>query len=81
MPKIEQIYAFIAEDEDEDDEGVVATDVMGMMMPLIAADRDRVDSLRQIAADIVVKTNKPIKLVVFTNRADVEQIFPPGSGG
>ena len=53
MPKITELFAFVAEDTGPDDEGVMAFSVDSfsgpMMMPLIGADMERVESLRAIA--------------------------------
>lgn len=86
MPKIEEIFAYIAEDNGPEDEGVVATimggaslggvSVGGVSMPLIGADISRIDSLREIAKDIATKSGKTIRLCKFSVREIVEVIEP-----
>lgn len=66
MPKITEMYAFVATDKDENDEGV-----MGMMMPdrswmpLVGADTSRVDSLRPFADEISKVTGKKYRILRF----------------
>jgi len=81
MPKIKTIYAFISIDKDSEDEGVVAALMGGMWMPLVAADEDRVRSLKPIAQQIALATRKKIVLAKFSVREDIEEITPAGIGG
>lgn len=74
MPRIEEMYAFVAEDSGPDDEGVVAMSVGDVMLPLVGADMARVESLRPIARDISAQTGKKIKLLHFTQREDLGDI-------
>jgi hypothetical protein len=76
MPKIEQLFAFIAhEDEDPDDEGVVGVRMGGGdWMPLVGADPARVDALRPLAKMVARITGKRIVLALFKNRNNLEVI-------
>lgn len=75
MPKITEIFAFVAEDSGPDDEGITAMQVGHQAwMPLIGGDMTRIDSLRKIAVGIARRTGKPIKLVRFTQREELEVI-------
>lgn len=74
MPRIEEMYAFAAEDNGPDDEGIVAMSMGSVMMPLVGADIERVESLKPIARDIARQTGKKIKLLRFSNREDVGEI-------
>ena len=74
MPKITEMYAFIAEDKGPDDEGVVGLSVGNWLLPLVGADMARVNSLKPYALDIAQKTGKKIKLVHFTHRQELEEI-------
>ena len=77
MPKIEELFAFIAADQDDDDEGVVAASIGGMgMMPLVGADMARIRELRPYAQLTASTSGKPVRLVHFTNRVEVEVIEP-----
>ena len=79
MPKIKELYAYIAE-EIKSDEGIVgATAIIGGqygMLPLVAADRERVESLRPLVHRIANQTRKRITLVKFSVREDLETIEP-----
>jgi len=74
MPRIEEMYAFVAEDSGPDDEGVVAMSVGDVMLPLVGADMARVESLKPIAQDIASQTGKKVKLIHFTNREDLGDV-------
>ncbi|MBA7476963.1 hypothetical protein ES707_12359 [subsurface metagenome] len=74
MPRIEEMYAFVAEDSGPDDEGVVAMSVGGVMLPLVGADMARVESLKPIARGIAVETGKRIKLLHFTHREELGDV-------
>jgi len=71
VPRIEEMYAFVAEDSGPDDEGVVAMSVRDVMLPLVGADMARVESLRPIARNISAETGKRIKLLHFTHREEL----------
>ena len=70
LPRIDSLFAFLS--VDEGGEGVVAAQINGMMMPLIAADHSRVLSLRPVARHIGAQSGVPIHLVQFTERHDLE---------
>ena len=80
MPRIEEMYAFIVEDTGPDDEGVIAIqsppgdDGTTLWLPLVGADMARVNSLRPTALGIARQLGKPVKLVHFSNRQDLEII-------
>ena len=65
MPKIEELLAYIS-DEGDGDEGVVAAKLGDSWMPLIGADRDRMESLRHIAKDTAKMSGRPVRLVRFS---------------
>lgn len=72
MPKITEIYAFIADDVGPDDEGIPAMMVGNVLYPMVAADVERVETMRPFAVTISKETGKKIKLVKFTTREEVE---------
>lgn len=74
MPKITEIYVFVAEVTGPDDEGVVAMKAGDVWLPLVGADRARVDSLRPIAQDMAQASGKPIRLLRFTVREELETL-------
>ena len=74
MPRIEEMYAFVAEDSGPDDEGIVAMSVGHVMLPLVGADMARIESLRPIARDISAQTGKKVKLLHFTQREDLGDV-------
>lgn len=45
-------------------------------MPLVAADKQRLDQLRPMAQQIANQHGKPITLVRFSQRTDLETIRP-----
>lgn len=73
--KIEKLYAFVADDaEGEGVCGFVGPD--GRWMAMVAADKARVESLKPIAQDIARQTGRPIKLLCFSVREQIERILP-----
>ena len=74
MPRIEEMYAFVAEDKGPDDEGLTGFMANTGWMPMVGADMARVESLKPIARSIARTTGKKIKLLRFINREDVEVI-------
>lgn len=71
MPRIEKMFAFIAE-EKPGDEGVIGAVTPQGWLPLVGADMARVESLRPLAQRIARVTGKPVKLVVFETRKELE---------
>jgi len=72
--KIEEMYAFIATEEDGQ-EGICAFQIKsGLWMPMVGADLKRVDSLRPMAKAIAKATGKRIEVCKFTNRQHLEMI-------
>jgi hypothetical protein len=72
--RVSAMYAFLALDAD-DDEGVPAILVGTTMMPLVAADADRLKSLRPVARNLA-RSGTPIRLARFTRREDIELLEP-----
>jgi len=79
MPRITEIFAFIAEDAGPDDEGIAAFRHGQLWMPMVAADIARVESLRKMAEGISQARGMTIKLVRFTAREELEMIRPAGT--
>ena len=74
MPRIEEMYAFVAEDSGPDDEGLVGMNTVSGWMPLVGADMARVESLKPIAKNIAAQTGKKIKLLHFTQREELGDV-------
>jgi len=74
MPRIEEMYAFVAEDSGPDDEGIVGMNTGASWMPLVGADMARVESLKPIARMIATETGVKIKLIHFTHREDLGDV-------
>lgn len=78
LPKIDELYAYIIADKDENDEGVIGMRMPnGTWTPLVGADLARMESLRPVAQKTAEVTGKPVKFVKFEKRTDVETITPP----
>lgn len=71
MPRIEEMYAFVAEDSGPDDEGLIGMNTGSGWMPLVGADMARVESLKPIAREIAEATGKKIKILHFTQREEL----------
>jgi hypothetical protein len=72
LGRIDNIWAFLS--IDDGGEGVVAAPLLGdgSVVPLIAADKKRLDSLIKVAKEMVTVFRKPIRLAKFSKREDVE---------
>lgn len=80
MPKgkvIDRMYAFVATDEDGD-EGICArfNRATGEWMPLVGADAARLESLTPIAQELADALGKPIRVLKFSTRTEVQTIQP-----
>jgi len=74
--RIDELFAFTAIDSDGT-EGVTAfLTIDETILPMVAADRARVDSLRPIAQDIARQRGVTIRLVRFSVREVLEEIKP-----
>jgi hypothetical protein len=77
MPKIEELYAYVLADKDENDEGVPAVRLGETVLPLMGADMERmVGRLREVAQSEANRTGKEIKLIKSTGIEVVETIRP-----
>lgn len=72
--RITEIFVFIATDPVDKSEGIPSFKIGDMWMPLVAADRDRVDSLRTLADHICQSTpGLKMRLVHFTKMEELEE--------
>jgi hypothetical protein len=78
LGRIDQIWAFLS--IDDGGEGVCSAPIGDMTLPLIAADKRRVDSLIPMAKKMARMFGKPIRLAKFSKREDVE-IYQPEEAG
>jgi hypothetical protein len=75
MPLIEEMYAFISYDKDDNDEGICAFNTgFNTWMPMVGADMARVESLKPVAQQIANMTGKKIKICKFSTREVLEII-------
>ncbi len=77
MPKIEKMFAFVAEDSGPDDEGIMGISMGDLMMPLVGADQDRIKSLLVHAEFVSKMTDKPYRILEFSVRKDVTDQYLP----
>jgi hypothetical protein len=73
--KIDAFYAFVATDSDGD-EGLTAFHTGTGWMPMVAADWQRVESLREIAAQIARESGEKVTLYKFSVREEIEDFNP-----
>lgn len=71
MPKIMEMYAFVAEDEGPEDEGIIGFKSCTGWMPMVGSDMARVESLRPLARAVSRGTGKKVKLIRFTKREEL----------
>jgi hypothetical protein len=73
MLKIEELFAFVA--EDAEGEGLMGFKMPGAntMMPMVGGDMKRVASLYPIAEHISKITGKPFRVLKFSTRKDITE--------
>jgi hypothetical protein len=71
--RIEEMYAFIVMDDD-DTEGVLGFQAPGGFVPMVGADMEMVELLKPMAVKLSAEINKPVQLVKFSVREEVEVI-------
>lgn len=76
MPKIQALWAWVGIDPVDENEGILAIPFEDTMMPLIAADDERLAQLRPLAINLVRGTGMLIRLVKFSNREEIEEVNP-----
>lgn len=74
--KITKLWAFIAVDPNDGDEGLPAMNVKGQWIPMVAADEKRIESLRELAAEMAKSSGSKIRLVRFDNATELETFEP-----
>jgi hypothetical protein len=75
MPtSIQELWAWVAVDKDDGCEGVVAYRIGDYWVPLMGADRERMESMRDLAVAASRHSQQTIRLLRFTTRTDVETI-------
>lgn len=74
--RIREMYAYLLVADDGDEAIPAITLPNGTVLPLIAADPTRLAEMRPHAEAIARATGKPIRLVRFTRREEVETINP-----
>jgi len=71
--RVNEMWAWVTVDSRDGNEGIPAFQAKdGMAMPMIGADRARVESMRPIAERVASSTGIPVRLLRFTNREEVE---------
>lgn len=76
---IDQVWLVVS--RDEAGEGVCASMVDGILMPLITADENRLPWIREQATLMARMTNKTLTLIRLSERTDIEIIAGAGNGG
>ena len=71
--KIDQLFAFVATDEDGN-EGLCGFRSANGWIPMVGADMAMVEHLRPIALATAKASGQPIKLCLFKTREEVEDI-------
>jgi hypothetical protein len=74
LQRIDEVFVFVA--SDADGEGVPAFLSGDVMLPLVCADKARVDSLRGMAKKLARESGNKITLCRFSVREELEVIEP-----
>lgn len=73
---IDEMYAFIQMDPSDNTEGVIAFMTKEGWMPMVGADMRRVGFLMPRAQEVANATGRPVQLVKFSLREEIEVIEP-----
>jgi hypothetical protein len=76
LPRIEHLWAYVMDDPDDGNEGIIGVSFGRLMMPLIASDHVRCDEYHRYAERIAKQLGRPVRLVRFETRVEVEVIEP-----
>lgn len=76
--RIDEFHAWIS--SDEDGEGLIGHMTPTGWLPLIGADRERIESLRGLAQQTADASGVEVRLVSFSVRTDVETLTPQSTG-
>lgn len=71
---VKELWAYLAVDPGDGDEGIVAAWLNGSWTPLVGADRQRMESLRELATAYAKDVKRLFRLVRFEQRIVVEVI-------
>ena len=74
--RIERMYAWVCLDEDGTEGVPAVTAENGLTLPLVGADMDRMDSLRELAQGLANSTGTTMTLCLFEQRSELETIGP-----
>lgn len=77
--KIDEMFAFIQLDPLDNTEGVIAFLTTEGWMPMVGADMGRVESLRPQAQEVADATGRPVQLIKFSSREELEMLRPEGT--
>ncbi len=70
MPKVTELYAFVAENG-PGDEGLMALILEDKVVPLVGADMERLDSFRPIARGISQASGIPYRILHFKLEGEI----------
>jgi len=79
MSEVTELFAFVV-DGGDGNEGVAAVRTPQGWMPMIGADRARVESFRPHAQAIADATGRDVRLILFAFPELVETLRPVGGG-
>ena len=77
MKRIETMFAFVQQ-ETNGNEDVAGFSRKGnpWLLPLVGSDETRLDTLRRVAQEIATTTGRPVRLLRFSAREQLEIIEP-----
>lgn len=73
MHKINQLYAFVA--VEEDGEGICGYMTENGWLPMVTSSEKNLAALRPIAQEIAEQTGKTVKLIKLEKRTDLEVLY------
>lgn len=78
MPEtIDEMYAWVITQSDGGEGIPAAMGASGMWLPLVGADKDRMESFRNYATELATVEGRPLHLARFSAKEVIETIEPP----
>jgi alkanesulfonate monooxygenase SsuD/methylene tetrahydromethanopterin reductase-like flavin-dependent oxidoreductase (luciferase family) len=74
--RITTLWAFVSVDPSDGDEGLLAARIGDYWLPMVAADRERLELLRPYAEKTGRAGNVRVRLIRFEQRTEVEVLEP-----
>lgn len=74
---VEEMFAFVTTDPEDNSEGIIGAEVNGELMPLVGSDTTRIKELLPMAKKICEHLGSEVRIIKFTKCEEIGHISPP----